>query len=142
MTYLESQNGASGSARVVTFRFSNKILANLRRFGFTDIFLLIHGATIFVAATLLNFARARVRFGNTSAYEVHPASVRPSYGVGSIREGQRGSEWGYSTFSRYFNALEKANCPDRGPIAAALLRSFCPDATAARRPLPRSIPSP
>src|ERR1700739_2113521 len=55
---------------------------------------------------------------------------------------KRESEWGYSTFSRYFNALGKANFPDQAPIAALPPQSFCRDATAVQTPPQHSVPSP
>jgi len=59
-------------------------------------------------------------------------SVRPSYGVGSSREGERESEWGNSPFSRVSNALERASYQGPVPVGAWQLQSSCRGATAAQ----------
>jgi len=128
----------SSSAGLATFRFSNKNIRKQGQLSLLVIFFFFPGATILVAATLFGF---RSTFPNTVAFETYQVSVRSSYGVGSSREGERGSEWGFKHVLPLLNALGKASFPDPGPTAAALLRSFCPDATAAQTPLQHSIPS-
>src|SRR5258707_12343611 len=75
-------------------------------------------------------------------FEIQRLLLGPAMELVQAGKGKRGSEGGNSTFSRYFNASGMGKFPDRGPTATAPLRSFCRDATAAQRPLPRLIPSP
>src|SRR6478672_10318822 len=139
MIYLQPQMVPLKSSGLATFRFSNKNIRESGQLGLLVIFFFVPEATILVAATLFRFQKHAFQ---RCACETYRFSVRSSYGVGSSREGERGSEWGFKHVLPLLNALGKESFPGPGPIAAALLRSSCPDATAAQTPLQHSVPSP
>jgi hypothetical protein len=122
-----------------TFRFSNKNLGQFNeRYIFSD-----SGSHYISSGHAFRISlEARVfQHWESGVFEIHRLLLGPAMELVQAGKEKRGSEWGYSTFSRYFNALGKANFPRPAPIATLQPRSFCRDATAAQIPLQHLVPS-
>ena len=105
-----------------TFRFSNKNLGQFNeRYIFSD-----PGSHYISSGHAFRISlEARVfQHWGSGVFEIHRLLLGPAMELVQAGKKERGSEWGNSTFSRYFNASGMGKFPDRDPTAIAPLAHF------------------